>query len=825
MRKLINLDNPNQKTGSILQNSQAAENRETIHAKKAPHESAVRQVSGSANYIDDIPVAANIKYAAVGLSHVASGIIRRIDLSEVKSSPGVVDVITVDDVPGHIDIGPVFKGDPILAKDEIKFHAQPVFAVLANSVEEARKAATKAVIEITESPAILTVADAKAQQSLVRPSHTMRAGDVDHAMSKASFVVHGHLSIGGQEHLYLEGQVAMVIPDEEERVLVYSSSQHPSEVQKLVAEVLNVKLNKVTVGMRRMGGGFGGKETQAAQWACIAAIFALRQKCAVKIRLSRQQDMLLTGKRHPFENSYCVGFDSKGKIQAAKIDINGNCGHSPDLSDAIVDRAMFHADNAYYLPHCEIQGHRLKTHMVSHTAFRGFGGPQGMIMAEAMLDKIARATGQDPLSVRLLNLYGDKSGRNSGCTNTTTPYGMEVEHNLLPEIMTQLAHSSEYWTRRKAIKAFNEKSPIIKKGLSLTPVKFGISFTAKHLNQAGALVHVYTDGSIQANHGGTEMGQGLHTKISQIVAREFGVSLDEVEITSTRTDKVPNTSPTAASSGTDLNGKAAQNACISIKQGLAEFYAQQVNGKVDDVYFADNHIHCGEHTLPWSALIQQAYLARVSLSASGFYKTPKLDYNRETGKGRPFFYFAYGAAASEVSVDILTGENKVNRVDILHDVGASINPAIDIGQIEGGFIQGLGWLTTEDLVWDKQGRLSSNNLATYKIPAIGDTPEIFNVSLFNKANAEDSIYHSKAVGEPPLMLAISVWCAIKDAISSIDNYQSDPALNTPATPERIMNAINIMKSKGLSASLSAPLSNKRTAHSHPDLAQGIKPCT
>jgi xanthine dehydrogenase large subunit len=772
---------------------QPTPNNSLSYNKKTPHESAVRQVCGSANYVDDIPVAANIKYAAVGVSNVTSGTIKHIDLSNVKSSKGVIDVITVEDVPGHIDIGPVFKGDPILAEGEIKFHSQPVFAVLANTQEQARVAATKAIIEVAETPAILTVTDAKAQQSLVRPPHTMRLGDVDLAMEQATTIVEGHLKIGGQEHLYLEGQVAMVIPDEEDRMLVYSSSQHPSEVQKLVAEVLNIKLNKVTVDMRRMGGGFGGKETQAAQWACIAAIFASRQKCAVKIRLSRQQDMCVTGKRHPFENSYRVGFDEHGKISAAKIEINGNCGHSPDLSDAIVDRAMFHADNGYFLNNCEIEGHRLKTHVVSHTAFRGFGGPQGMIMAEAMLDKIARATGQDPLNVRLLNLYGDASESDEPHTNTTTPYGMEVEHNLLPEIMSQLATSGDYWSRREAIKVFNASSPIIKKGLALTPVKFGISFTAKHLNQAGALVHIYTDGSIQANHGGTEMGQGLHTKISQIVAREFGVSLAEVDITSTRTDKVPNTSPTAASSGTDLNGKAAQNACITIKQRLAEFYAHQVKGELQDVSFVDNHIHCGPHSLPWAQLIQQAYMARVNLSANGFYKTPKLEYNRDTGTGRPFFYFAYGAAISEVSIDTLTGENKVNRVDILHDVGTSINPDIDIGQIEGGFIQGMGWLTTEDLVWDQQGRLSSNNLATYKIPAIGDTPEVFNVSLFNRANAEDSIYHSKAVGEPPFMLAISVWCAIKDAISSIDNYQSDPELHTPATPEKIMQAINAIK--------------------------------
>ncbi len=750
---------------------------------QTPHESAARQVSGSAKYIDDITPASNLKHAAIGCSDFVCGKIKSIDLSRVKASDGVIDVIMVDDVPSHIDIGPVFPGDPVLADGEIKFHKQPIFAVLAHTTRQARMAVKHADIQVQETCSILSIEDAKSEQSFVRPPHNMTRGNVKKALNDASNQLSGRLSIGGQEHLYLEGQVAMVIPEEEDRMLVYSSSQHPSEVQKLVAEVLGIKLNKITVDMRRMGGAFGGKETQAAQWACIAAIFAKRNQCAVKLRLPRQQDMQVTGKRHPFENSYQVGFDNDGKILAAQIDINGNCGHSPDLSDAIVDRAMFHADNSYYYPSCSIDGHRLKTNHVSHTAFRGFGGPQGMIMAEAIMDKIARATKQDLLTVRKRNLYGEDRG-------VITPYGMTVEDNLLPDIISTLEKTSDYWARRDSITEFNLHSPIIKKGLALTPVKFGISFTAKHLNQAGALVHVYTDGSVQANHGGTEMGQGLHTKISQIVAHEFGIDVDEVDVTSTRTDKVPNTSPTAASSGSDLNGKATQNACISIKERLANFYANLVGGDPENVRFANNQIYCNEHTLAWPELIQSAYMARVSLSASGFYKTPKLKYDRDTGSGRPFFYFAYGAAVSEVSVDTLTGENKLTRVDILHDVGNSLNTAIDIGQIEGGFIQGMGWLTTEDLVWDNQGKLASNNLATYKIPAIGDTPPKFNVALFNRPNAEDSIYHSKAVGEPPLMLAISVWCAIKDAIASLDNYQTDPSLDTPATPEKILQAID-----------------------------------
>ena len=460
------------------------------------------------------------------------------------------------------------------------------------------------------------------------------------------------------------------------------------------------------------------------------------------------------------------------------------CGHSPDLSDAIVDRAMFHADNGYFLGDSDIVGHRLQTNMVSHTAYRGFGGPQGMIMAEALIDKIARTIGSDPLSVRKRNLYGPTTG-------TTTPYGMEVEHNLLPEMINELEQSAQYWQRREAVSAFNRESPVIKKGLALTPVKFGISFTAKHLNQAGALVHIYTDGSIQVNHGGTEMGQGLHTKIGQIAANEFGLDLDMIEVTATRTDKVPNTSPTAASSGTDINGKAVQNACITLKTRLAKCYAESLGlgERVDEVVFTDQHAVLGKHSITFPELVQQAYFARVSLSSTGFYKTPKLQYNRDTGEGRPFFYFAYGVSMSEVSIDTLTGEYTVDEVNVIHDVGSSLNPAIDIGQIEGAFIQGMGWLTTEDLKWNESGKLISENMATYKIPAIGDTPKVFNVKLFGRKNAEDSIYHSKAVGEPPFMLAISVWCAIKDAISSLSGYTLDPQLDTPATPERVLNAI------------------------------------
>lgn len=747
------------------------------------HESSPRQVSGKALYVDDMLEPSNTRYAAVGISDVACAVLNDLDLTEVRNSEGVVDVITVEDIPGHIDIAPVFDGDPLLADKEIKFYGQAVFAVLATSTRLARQAALKAKYKVTQNPPIFNLDDSHDKNAFVRPAHFMKTGDADTAINNADMRVQGHIDIGGQEHMYLEGQVSFAVPDEEDRMMIYTSSQHPSEVQKLVAEVLDIKLHKVVVDMRRMGGGFGGKETQAAQWACITALFANRNRCPVKMRLSRSVDMQVTGKRHPFSNSYEVGIDSTGLIQGCKITINGDCGHSADLSDAIVDRAMFHADNSYFLADCDIAGYRCQTNKVSHTAFRGFGGPQGMMIAEAMIEKIARKVGEDPLTIRKRNLYG-QTQRNQ------TQYGMKVEHNFLPDLIDKLEESSQYWQRRKQINHFNIDNPFIKKGLALTPVKFGISFTAKFLNQAGALLHIYTDGSMQINHGGTEMGQGLHTKIAQIVANEFSIPMDDVEVTSTRTDKVPNTSPTAASSGTDINGKAAQNACISIKKRLSEFYAESVGGSAESVVFEQQHVMLDENRIRFVDLIQQAYMARISLSSTGFYKTPKIHYDRATGKGRPFFYFAYGAAVSEVTVDTLTGEYSVDRVDILHDVGKSLNPAIDIGQIEGGFIQGMGWLTTEDLLWDDKGKLISNNPATYKIPAIGDTPKVFNVDLYPRPNDEDSIYHSKAVGEPPLMLAMSVWCAIKDAVSSLSDYQIDPQLHAPATPEKVLDAVD-----------------------------------
>jgi xanthine dehydrogenase large subunit len=753
------------------------------------HESAGKQVAGEALYVDDRPALRGELHAAVGQSTVAHANILSMDLSAVKSATGVVAVITVEDVPGHTDIGPVFPGDPVLAIGKVEFIGQPLFAVAATSFDLARKAVKLAKVEYKELEVVLTVQDALAKKNFVRPPFTMKRGDSASAIAAAEHQLSGEIIVGGQEHVYLEGQVSTAVPTEDGGMEIYTSSQHPSEVQKLVAEVLAIPLNKVMVDMRRMGGGFGGKETQAAPWACIAALLANLTKRSVKFKLARLDDMIMTGKRHPFENNYTVGFDGNGQIKGINIEVNGNCGYSPDLSDAIVDRAMFHSDNAYFLDQATVTGNRCKLNTVSHTAFRGFGGPQGMMTIELVMDEIARHLGKDPLTIRKINLYGGE-GRN------VTHYHQTVEHNNLAEIIDTLEESSDYQARRKAVTDFNANSPILKKGIALTPVKFGISFTVQHLNQAGALVHVYTDGTIHLSHGGTEMGQGLNTKVAQIVAEEFQVDVDTVAISSARTDKVPNSSPTAASSGTDLNGKAAQAAAKTIKQRLIDFACEKYQVDAEHVKFENNHVIVGEHTFSFAEFAQIAYMGRVSLSSTGFYKTPKIHFDRATGKGRPFFYFATGAAVSEVIIDTLTGEYKTLRTDILQDVGHSINPAIDIGQIEGAFVQGMGWLTTEELVWNEQGRLLSNNLATYKIPAINDTPTDFRVALVpDTPNREHTIYNSKAVGEPPFMLGISVWSAIKDAISSLSDYQLSPLLDTPATPERVLWSVELMKAQ------------------------------
>ena len=749
--------------------------------KPLPHDSGAKHVQGAAEYIDDIPEPAGTLHLAVGGAPVARGTLRRIDLSEVKSTPGVVAVITAADIPGKNDISPASADEPVFVQDRVDFHNQPVFAVVATSRDAARRAVLRGKIEVDAEKPNVTVEQGRASGEVVMPDYAFINGDAAKTIAASPLRSAGKIHIGGQEHFYLEGQVALAVPGEDGAVLVYSSTQHPSEVQHIVARVLGVPDSFVTCRVRRMGGGFGGKETQATQWAVIAALAARVTGRACKYRLDRDADMAMTGKRHDFAVEYAVGYDADGNIRAVDLDLDARCGCSADVSIGVVDRAMFHSDNAYFLPVSRINSRRVKTNTVSNTAFRGFGGPQGMMAIERVIDVIAWKLGIDPLDVRKANLYGP--GRD------VTPYGQTVEdYDVAPRLLDQLEHSSSYRRRREEIKEFNARSPILKRGIALTPVKFGISFTLTHLNQAGALVHVYQDGSVHLNHGGTEMGQGLFQKVAQVAAEEFGIGLDRVHITATSTDKVPNTSATAASSGTDLNGMAVLLATREIKARLTRFASEAWNVAEDLISFRDDRVFIGNESILFGELTKKAYAARVHMSAAGFYKTPKLHWDRDKGKGRPFFYFAYGAACAEVAVDILTGETKVRRVDILHDVGRSINPALDIGQIEGAFVQGMGWLTTEELVYDDKGRLLTHAPSTYKIPVASDVPVDFRVALFDGSNREETVYRSKAVGEPPLMLGISVFAAIADAIHSL--HPGKPvALDAPATPEAILKAV------------------------------------
>jgi len=752
------------------------------------HDSAGKQVSGTALFIDDT-IDSSYKHIAIGYSTIACGTIESIDLTAVRSSDGVVDVITVEDIPGHTDIGPVFKGDPLLTSDRIEFFGQAIFAVLADTQAQARTAAQQAKITYQKEPAVLKLSEAIEEKFYVRPPHRMQRGDAVTELDKGAHRLTGKVSVGAQEHFYLEGQVATASVDEDNGVHVLSSNQNPTEAQKLVAEVLDLSMKDVLLETRRLGGGFGGKETQANACCCFAALFARRNRCKTVCRLSRRDDMIMTGKRHEFINEYDVSYEADGSVNALRFSLAGNCGSSPDLSDAIVDRAMFHCDNAYYYPHILIDGLRCKTNIASNTAFRGFGGPQGMLAAETVMDEIAFALQMDPLDVRKKNFYDSEQ---SAGNKNITPYHQTIEHFTVPQMVEQLEVSSNYRERRIEIREYNRNSKILKKGIALTPVKFGISFTATHLNQAGALLHLYTDGTVHLNHGGTEMGQGLFIKVAQVVSSELGVPLDSIKISATRTDKVPNTSATAASSGSDLNGMAALYAARKIKARLLAHVVDEHQCDESEVSFSEAGVSINNSAvMSWSELANSAWMARISLSATGFYKTPDIYYDREQSKGRPFLYYANGAAVSEVLIDTLTGESRLLRTDILHDVGSSINPAIDIGQIEGGFIQGLGWLTTEELVWNKDGRLLSDGPATYKIPAIGDAPGEFNVHLLEDVpNPAPTVMRSKAVGEPPFMLALSVWCALRDAVGAAGGYRGFVRLNAPATAEEVLRCVD-----------------------------------
>ena len=756
--------------------------------KSLPHDSAMRHVQGTALYIDDLPEPEGTLHIAIGGSPVGRGKIIALDLDAVKSAPGVVVVITAADIPGKNDVSPAMGDDPMFADGHVEFVGQALFAVVAETRDAARRAVRLVKSQFEEELPSVTVEDALERNETVLPDYSFGRGDPAGKLSDAPVKLAGQFRIGGQEHFYLEGQVAFAMPGEGGEMHVHSSTQHPTEVQHVVARVLGIADAYVTSEVRRMGGGFGGKESQASQWAAIAALAAHITRKPCKIRLDRDDDMMLTGKRHDFRVDWQLGADSDGVIQAADIVLLARCGYSADLSQGVVDRSMFHADNSYFLPDVKVSSRRLKTNTVSNTAFRGFGGPQGMLAMERMIDALASATGRDPLDIRKANFY------RPDCEHT--PFGMQVEdHDVLHALVSQLEHSSDYRTRRAKIESFNRESPLIRRGIALTPVKFGISFTLTQMNQGAALVHVYSDGSVHLNHGGTEMGQGLFLKVAQIVAEEFGISMDRIRVMPTSTGKVPNTSPTAASAGTDLNGMAAMLAAQAIKARMAAFAAEVHGVDPTTIIFRDDLVVIGKATIGFSDLAKACHAGRIHLSEASHYKTPKVVWDRPSAVGRPFYYFAYGAACSEVLIDTLTGEMKLDRVDILHDVGQSLNPAIDIGQIEGGFVQGLGWLTTEELVYDGKGRLRTHAPSTYKIPVASDIPADFRVALFDGANREDTVYHSKAVGEPPVMLAISVYSAILNAIQSLQPGTPVP-LDAPATPEEILKAVQALGGGG-----------------------------
>tara|TARA_Y100001960_G_scaffold315573_1_gene381350 strand:+ start:1505 stop:3802 length:2298 start_codon:yes stop_codon:yes gene_type:complete len=763
-------------------------NKEIFINEAKQHDSAYKHVSGFADYIDDINEPNNTLFGAIGLSQKAHAIIKKIDLDKVRSSKGVISVINHLDIPGRNDVGPVFDGDPIFPEKKVEFYGQPLFAVAAISTELARKAALKAKIIYKDLKPIVTIKDSLNKKNLLFKVKKIKKGNASKKISNSKNVLKGNFTTGSQEHFYLEGQVAFVIPKEDDNLLVYSSTQHPSETQQLIAKTLNQKSNSINVLVRRIGGGFGGKETNFMT-SCICALLARKTGKPVKLRLDRDEDIIITGKRHEFYSEYEVGFNDKGIIQGLKLKLASNCGMSPDLSVAINDRALLHIDNAYFISDLEVENYLCKTNISSSTAFRGFGGNQGMMAIENVIDNISRYLKKDPSIVRKNNFYQKK-------LRNITHYGMKIEDNVISEIFNKLEKQSNYKKRYLEIKKFNQKNKYKKKGISITPVKFGISFTTIHLNQAGALVHIYTDGSVHLNHGGIEMGRGTHTKIAQLVANSLGISYEQVHISTTNTSKVPNTSASAASSTTDLNGAAALNAVIKIKSNLENFIKSKYKIHNSNPIYKNGNIVFGKQYFQFKKIIKEAYLNRISLSSSGFYSTPKIKFNKKSFKGRPFLYFCYGAAVSEVTIDTLTGENVIERVDIIHDAGKAINPALELGQIEGGFVQGQGWLTIEELNWISNGQITTHSPSTYKIPAVSDMPKKFNVEIFRQGiNKENVVNKAKTTGEPPLMLAMSVFYAIKDAIASVGKYDIAPVIDAPATPEKILMSINNLKDK------------------------------
>ena len=765
------------------------------------HESAHLHVTGKATYTDDIPEYAGTLYAALILSPVAHGelIGDGIDREAILQTHGVVAVYTSKDIPGENNCGPINHDDPFLAVGKVEFIGQAVAVVVARNMLYAREAAHKAKVLVKELPAILTIDEAMAAQSFVMPAKGITRGDAAAAIAAAPHTLKGSTETGQQEQFYLEGQITYAVPREDGQMTLYSSTQHPDGNQREAAAALNLTTNDVEVICRRMGGAFGGKEGNASIFSQSAALAAFKLQKPVKLRVNRDDDMMITGKRHDFRIDYEVGYDNEGRILGANIALMSRCGYSTDYSGPVNDRACLHIDNCYYIPALQLISHRCKTNTQSATAFRGFGGPQGMFGIETVIEQIANSLGKDALSVRKLNLYQDPAISGNPAT-MTTQYNQSIEDWVGDKVVSQVEAESGYWERREAVNAFNKIHTKRKRGLALVPLKFGISFTATMLNQGGALLIIYMDGSVSVNHGGTEMGQGLNTKMAQVCADGLGISTQWVRVTGTDTQKVPNASATSASSGADINGGAIMNATAQMRARLQPVAAGMLGCDAAEVSFANGQAHGGGKSVDWAAMVKQAWLERVGLSVTGFYMTPEIKYDFTTLNGRAFYYYCYGAAVTEVEIDTRTGEWWLKAVDIVHDVGNSINPAIDKGQIEGAYVQGMGWLTMEECIWDKKGKLLTHGPSTYKIPVAGDVPEHLKISFFENHNIKPTPFNSKAVGEPPLMLALSSFFALRDAVSASADHQTVVHMNAPATPERILMACEKAKTiAGLAA--------------------------
>jgi xanthine dehydrogenase large subunit len=751
------------------------------------HESAHLHVTGGATFTDDMPELAGTLYAALIMSPVAHGelIGDGIDRDAILKEHGVVAVYTAKDIPGENNCGPIVHDDPFLAVGKVEFLGQAVAVVVAREMLYAREAAHKAKVLVKELPPILTIDEAMAAKSFVMPAKGITRGNASEAIAKAPRKVKGSTETGQQEQFYMEGQITYAVPREDGQLTLYSSTQHPDGNQREAAAALNLSTNDVEVICRRMGGGFGGKEGNASIFSQSAALAAFKLQKPVKLRVNRDDDMMITGKRHDFRIDYEVGYDDEGRILGADITLMSRCGYSTDYSGRVNDRACLHIDNCYFIPNLKLISHRCKTNTQSATAFRGFGGPQGMFGIETIIEQIANDIGKDPLDVRMLNIYQDPAVSGNPAT-MVTQYGQTIADWVGDKVITQVASEAKYRERRDSVNAFNKVNKRRKRGLALVPLKFGISFTATMLNQGGALLNIYMDGSVSVNHGGTEMGQGLNTKMAQVCADGLGIDLSYVRVTGTDTQKVPNASATSASSGADINGAAIMNATAQMRARLAPVAANMLGCKDTEVNFANSMAHGGGKSVEWTAVAKQAWMDRVGLSVAGFYMTPEIKYDFATLTGHAFYYYCYGASVSEVEIDTRTGEWWLKAVDIVHDAGKSINPAIDKGQIEGGYVQGMGWLTMEECIWDKKGKFLTHGPSTYKIPVAGDIPEHFNVTLFDGSNLKPTPFNSKAVGEPPLMLALSTFFALRDAVSASADHQTVVHMSAPATPEKIL---------------------------------------